>query len=38
MGFYYFKGGIMIDPFEVDIRTDIDDAMDESEVEFDFIF
>jgi len=28
----------MIEPFEVDIRTDIDDAMDESEVEFDFIF
>jgi len=28
----------MIEPFEFDIRTDIDDAMDESEVEFDFIF
>jgi len=28
----------MIEPFEIDIRSDIDDAMDESEVEFDFIF
>jgi len=28
----------MIEPFEFDIKTDIDDAMDESEVEFDFIF
>jgi len=28
----------MIDPFYMDIEDTIDDAMDESEVEFDFIF